>query len=225
MLDRDPRGRRHRARPRRRQRRGPAAVLRRDAVPRRRRVPHPGRLRDRARAGHAAGRPRRRPALLDADRGRPAAGARPAPRRPRGSPGCATGPGGRWPAGWTARSGCSRRCGTARCWPIRCAAWRRGTPRSSGCATRRGRASSAAWTGAATDVGAPRRPADGAGPGRDAGPRLRGRAAGTGGHDPRAAAARAALGRRGAAGTRLRVRVADGAVGAVADDGVETGAP
>ena len=68
--------RRDRARPRRRQRRGPAAVLRRDAVPGGRRVPHAGGLGDRARAGHAAGRPRRRRPLLDADRGGAAAGAR-----------------------------------------------------------------------------------------------------------------------------------------------------
>ena len=95
-----------------------------------------------------AGRPRRGPALLDADRGRPPPGARTCARRRPGSPGCATGPGGRWPGGWTARSGCSRRCGTGRCWPIRCAVSRRGTSRSSGCATPPGRASSAAWTGA-----------------------------------------------------------------------------
>ena len=40
-------------------------------------VPHAGGLGDRARAGHPAGRPRRRRALLHADRGGAAAGARP----------------------------------------------------------------------------------------------------------------------------------------------------
>ena len=68
--------RRDRAGPRRRQRRGPAAVLRRDAVPGGRRVPHAGGLGDRARAGHPAGRPRRRRPLLHPHRGGAAAGAR-----------------------------------------------------------------------------------------------------------------------------------------------------
>ena len=173
-----PGGRRHRARPRRRQRRGPAAVLRRDAVPGRRRVPHPGGLGDRARAGHPAGRPRRGPALLDPDRGRPPAG--PGPRRGDrpGSPALRDRPGGRWPAGWTARSGCSRRCGTGPVLADPLRGWTRGTPRSSGCATPPGRASSAAWTRRDRRRGASRRAADDPGSGGDAGAGLRGRAAG-----------------------------------------------
>ena len=49
-------GRRHRDRPRRWQRRGPAAVQRRGAVPCRCRLPHAGRQRDRSRARQPAGR-------------------------------------------------------------------------------------------------------------------------------------------------------------------------
>ena len=79
-------------------------------------------------------------------------------RRRPGWRGCATGPGGRWPGGWTARSGCSRPCDTGRCWPIPCVGWRPGTPTSSGCATRPGRACGAAWTGGHRRR-APRRPA------------------------------------------------------------------
>ena len=111
--------RRDRPRPRRRERRGPAAVLRRDAVPGGRGVPHAGGLGDRARAGHAAGRPRRRRPLLHPDRGRAAAGARPRRGDRPDRRACATGPAARWAAGWTASSRRSPPCG-ARLWPTRC---------------------------------------------------------------------------------------------------------
>ena len=71
------RSRRRRPRARRRQLRGPAAVQRRAARARGRRVSGAGRDRGRPRAGHAALRPRRGPARVDADRGRPARRARP----------------------------------------------------------------------------------------------------------------------------------------------------
>ena len=61
--------------PRRRQLRRPAPVQRRERRPRRRRVPGPGRVGGRARAGHAALRPRRRRARVNADGGRQARGA------------------------------------------------------------------------------------------------------------------------------------------------------
>ena len=64
------RRRRDRARARRRQLRGSAAVLRRARRARGRRLHRPGRLGRRPRAGHAALRPRRRRARVDADRTR-----------------------------------------------------------------------------------------------------------------------------------------------------------
>ena len=66
------RRRRDRARARRRQLRGPAPVQRRAARPRGRRLHGADRLGRRARAGHAALRPRRRRAGVDADDGRQA---------------------------------------------------------------------------------------------------------------------------------------------------------
>ena len=57
---------------RRRQLRRPAPFQRRERRPRRRRLPGAGRVGGRARAGHAALRPRRRRARLDADGGRQA---------------------------------------------------------------------------------------------------------------------------------------------------------
>jgi hypothetical protein len=45
------------------------------------------------------------------------------------------------------------------------------------------------------------------------------------GHDPRVPLPILRSTSEAPQGTRLRVRVADGAVGAVTDDGVETGAP
>ena len=114
-----PRRRRDRGRPRRRLGRGPAAVLRRGAGPRRAPAPHPGRLRDRPRAGHAAARPGGRRPRLDPDRRRQAGrprrrrGAAPGRRRP------ATGSGTCSPAGWPAS-----RPGSTRCAPGRCSATR-----------------------------------------------------------------------------------------------------
>ena len=64
--------RRDRAHARRRQLRGPAPVQRRAPRARRRRVPGADRLGRRPRAGHAALRPRRRRARVDADDGRQA---------------------------------------------------------------------------------------------------------------------------------------------------------
>ena len=68
-------------RPRRRKLRRPPPVLRRARRARGRRVPGARRHGGRARAGHAALRPRRRPARVDADRRRP-----PRRPRPRGAP-------------------------------------------------------------------------------------------------------------------------------------------
>ena len=103
---RRPRGGGDRRHPRRRVARGPAAVLQRGAGPRCRRLPDPGRQRDRPRGRHPAARPgRRRPGLhpdrrgeagrarrrrgarpgrpaAAADRGRGARAARPRGRRP-----------------------------------------------------------------------------------------------------------------------------------------------
>ena len=196
--------RRDRAGPRRRQRRGPAAVLRRDAVPGGRRLPHAGGVGDRARAGHPAGRPRRRPALLHPDRGRPAGGARPGrgdrPDRRAARPG----PARAGTAGWTASSGCSRAARPAGAG--RPAA--RPGPRADGgrpaAADRRAGACCAGWTGAAP-TSSTSGPAGRPRPGRDPGPRVRGGAAG---HRRRRGRSGAALGRRGGRpATRLRVRV------------------
>ena len=114
-----PGGRRDHHGPRRRQRRGPAALLRRGAVPGRLRLPDAGDLRDRPRDRHAAGRLRRRRTGVHADRRGQARRARPgrggAPDRPGPGP---AGPGGR--ATWsTASSSASTRCAAGRCWPGR----------------------------------------------------------------------------------------------------------
>ncbi len=77
VLDARPSRRRDHHGPRRRQRGGPAALLRRGAVPGGVRLPHAGHLRDRARDRHAAGRLRRRRARVDPDRRGQAGGARP----------------------------------------------------------------------------------------------------------------------------------------------------
>ena len=117
-----PRGRRHRDRPRRRLGRGPAAVLRRGAAAGGLRGAHPGRLRDRPRAGQPAARPGRRRAGLHPHRRRQAGrarrrrgdAARRAPARPR--------PPVRSAPGWPASSTPSTPCAPARRWPTPAAA-------------------------------------------------------------------------------------------------------
>ena len=116
---RRPRGRRHRDRPRRRQRRGSAAVLRRGAVPGGLPLPHPGGLRDRPRTGPPDHRRCRRRPVLHTDRRRQAGGAG---RRRRAAAGRAT-PRPR-PAGPDRLGGAPSRpdCGGSPprpCWPTR----------------------------------------------------------------------------------------------------------
>ena len=117
VLDRRPERRRDHHGPRRRQRGGPAALLRRGAVPGRVRLPHAGDLRDRPRDRHPAGRLRRRRARVHPDRRRQARRARPG----RGAAPDRRGPDparpGRAPTASTASSNGSTRCAPGRCWP------------------------------------------------------------------------------------------------------------
>ena len=144
----EPAGRRHRARPRRWQRRGPAALLRRDAVPRRRRVPGP---RSSSAIGHEPDTPlvdhvadlrcstpteagRRLVPDLRKETAR-VAGLRDRARRAL--------------AGWVDREErlAHRTAPPGRCWQTRCAAWRaRHTDVARLREAARGRASRAAWT-------------------------------------------------------------------------------
>ncbi len=127
------RRRRDRPGPRRWQRRGPAAVLRRDAVPRDRRMHHAGGQRRRPRTRQPAVRSGGRPARGHADRcrqaDRPRRRRRTGPRRRSAPP--------QLPArlrSWVSREDrhLADNCAAGRCFPTRCGCWTPGPTRSSG---------------------------------------------------------------------------------------------